>query len=72
MGLKMGKMYNRPKGKEVANARSVDYHDGLIERLKNHDYAVAYLNAALKESAKGDEESQKIFLMALRDIAEAQ
>jgi len=37
-----------------------------------HDEAVAYLNAALEESLKGDEESQQFFLIALRNVAEAQ
>jgi len=53
-------------------ARSKDYQDFLIEQLKDHDEAVAYLNAALQESLKGDEESQQVFLIALRNVAEAQ
>ena len=40
--------------------------------LKDHDEAVAYLNAALEESLKGDEESKQLFLIALRNVAEAQ
>ncbi len=52
-------------------AKSKKYQDWLIEKLKDHDEAVAYLNAALEESLKGDEESQHIFLMALRNVAEA-
>lgn len=52
--------------------RSVSYHDVLIEELKDHDEAVAYLNAALEESLLGDEESQVILLNALRNVAEAQ
>lgn len=51
---------------------SVSYHEGLIKRLKNHDFAIAYLNGALEESLKGDEESQQLFLEALKDVAEAQ
>ena len=47
------------------------YQDWLIERLKDHDEAVAYLNTALEESLKGDEESQHLFLLALRNVAEA-
>ena len=43
-----------------------------IEHLKDHDEAVAYLNAALEESLKGDAESQHLFLTALRNVAEAQ
>ena len=52
--------------------KSRKYQDWLIEKLKEHDEAVAYLNAALEESLKGDEESKDIFLMALRNVAEAQ
>lgn len=52
--------------------RNRKYQDWLIEQLKDHDMAVAYLNDALEESLKGDEESQQLFLMALRDVAEAQ
>jgi probable addiction module antidote protein len=44
----------------------------LIESLKDHDEAVAYLNAALEESLKSDPESQELFLLALRNVAEAQ
>ena len=53
-------------------ARSKKYQDFLIDRLKDHDEVVAYLNAALEESLKGDEESQQVFLIALRNVAEAQ
>ena len=53
-------------------ANNKKYQDFLIEHLKDHDEAVAYLNAALEESLKGDEESQHIFLLALRNVAEAQ
>ena len=53
-------------------ARSKKYQDFLIEELKDHDEAVAYLNAALEESLKGDEESKHLFLLALRNVVEAQ
>ncbi len=53
-------------------ARSRKSQDFLIEHLKDHDEAVAYLNAALEESLKGDEESRHIFLIALRNVVEAQ
>lgn len=52
--------------------RSKNYQKWLIEKLRDHDEAVAYLNAALEESLKGDEESQHLFLTALRNVAEAQ
>ena len=44
---------------------STSYQEGLITDLANPDEAAAYLNAALED---GDKE---VFLMALRDIAEA-
>src|SRR3990167_5229720 len=53
-------------------AKSKNYHEWLLEKLKDHDEAVAYLNAALEESLKGDEESQHLFLIALKNVAEAQ
>ncbi|WP_316358578.1 addiction module antidote protein [Candidatus Neptunichlamydia sp. REUL1] len=53
-------------------AKSRKYQDWLIEKLRDHDEAVAYLNAALEESLKGDEESQHLFLLAVRNVAEAQ
>ena len=52
--------------------RSKKYQDWLIEKLKDHDEAIAYLNIALEESLKGDEESKKLFFIALRNVAEAQ
>lgn len=53
-------------------ARSRKYQDFLLEQLQDHDFAVAYLNEALNESLKGDEESQQLFLVALRNVADAQ
>ncbi|MCB1073408.1 MAG: putative addiction module antidote protein [Chlamydiia bacterium] len=53
-------------------AKSKKYQDWLIEKLRDHDEAVAYLNSALEESLKGDEESQHLFLLAVRNVAEAQ
>jgi probable addiction module antidote protein len=50
----------------------IDYHETLIERLKDHAYAAAYLNAAIEEGLRGDHESQRLFLNALRNVAEAQ
>jgi len=48
------------------------YQDFLLERLRDRKEAVAYLNAALEESLKRDEESQHLFLLALRNVVEAQ
>ncbi|MES2200442.1 MAG: addiction module antidote protein [Chlamydiota bacterium] len=53
-------------------AKNKNYQEWLLEKLKDHDETVSYLNAALEESLKGDEESQHLFLVALRNVAEAQ
>ncbi len=45
--------------------RSRPYKEGLLERLKDPQEAAAYLDAALED---GDIE---VFLLALRDVAEA-
>lgn len=42
------------------------YHAELIENLRNPDEAEEYLNAALEE------EDPELFLVALRNVAEAQ
>lgn len=60
------------KKDESKKLKTRKYEEWLIESLKDHDAAVAYLNAALEESMKGDVESQALFLLALRDVAEAQ
>ena len=59
----------KEKSKDLA---SVDYQEILIESLKDHEHAVAYLNAALEESLKGDAKSQQLLLLALKNVAEAQ
>jgi probable addiction module antidote protein len=53
-------------------AKSRSYQEELIESLKDHDEATAYLNAALEESMNGDAESKELFLRALRNVAESQ
>jgi arginine deiminase len=53
-------------------ARSRNYHDELIKALRNRDEAVAYLNIALEECQKGDEESQELLLKVLCNVVEAQ
>lgn len=47
------------------NQITAKYEEGLKASLANPDEAAAYLNAALEEN------DQEIFLLALRDIAEA-
>ena len=44
---------------------TTSYHEGLIKDLANPEEAAAYLNAALEDG------SQEVFLLALRDIADA-
>ena len=40
------------------------YKEALLRELKDHEYAAEYLTACL-------EESPEVFLLALRDVAEA-
>ncbi len=47
------------------NQITTKYEDGLKASLTDPDEAAAYLNAALEE------DDQDVFLLALRDIAEA-
>jgi len=44
---------------------SVPYDDYLIESLKNQSRAKAYLNAALED------DDPRVFLLALRNVAQA-
>ena len=53
-------------------ARSKKYKELLMQDLQDPKEAIAYLNAALEESQKGDEESQKLLLIALKNVADAQ
>lgn len=48
--------------------RTRDYEKDLIEKLKETEFAVEYLNASLEDSDKGSDER---FLMALRHVASA-
>lgn len=43
-----------------------DYHEYLLEKLQDPKHALAYLNAALLD------EDPRIFLVALKNVAEAQ
>jgi probable addiction module antidote protein len=45
---------------------SAPYDDLLMEMLKDEEWALAYLNAAL------DEQDPRVFLIALRDVTQAQ
>jgi len=44
---------------------TVNYQEGLLERLQDPEYASEYLNEALKKGP------QEIFMLALRDVAKA-
>lgn len=45
-----------------------DYEEGLVEKLKDAEFAAEYLNASLED---GDEGADERFLMALRQVAKA-
>ncbi len=53
------------KAKVFMGSRSVSYHDDLIERLKDPNYRVGYINTALKD---GD---PHILLAVLENCVEA-
>lgn len=48
--------------------RTRDYEEGLIEKLKDAEFAAEYLNASLEDA---DEGADKRFLIALRQVAKA-
>ena len=48
--------------------KSVSYEDGLMERLKDPQYAAGYLETAMNDKESNPEE---LFLIALRDVAKA-
>lgn len=48
------------------NKKYRNYEESLFESLKNHEEAVAYLNAALQD------DDQRVFLLALKDVFKAQ
>jgi len=52
--------------------RSKSYHDELIKDLKNHNEAATYLGGAWEQVLMGEEGAYTLFLIALRNVAEAQ
>ena len=44
------------------------YEEGLLERLRDGEYAAEYLNGVLED--EGDDQQER-FLLALRDVAKA-
>jgi len=57
----IGGNFKMPK----AGIKTDRYRDKLLESLKHHDEAAHYLNACLED------DDPRIFLMALRDVADA-
>lgn len=49
----------------MKRSASVSYKKGLLERLKDPEYSVAYLNACLEDK------DPQVFLLALKDVIEA-
>lgn len=49
----------------MRKSKTPDYHEDLLKRLKDPRRAENYLNAALED------EDKRVFLLALRDVAEA-
>jgi len=52
------------KGEKMSKT-STSYRKGLLKDLKDNEEAAAYLNAALED------ESKEVFMLALRDVADA-
>lgn len=50
-------------------AKSKSYETILLKSLSNPKEALAYLNAALQECTDGSPESQKLLLMALKNVS---
>lgn len=46
-------------------AKFKDYHKNLMQRLKNQELIIAYLNEALAD------EDERVFLLALKDVLKA-
>lgn len=60
----MGRIYE-----VIMPKRTKKYENSLVESLKDPYEAAAYLNAHLEDSEA--EDSEKLFLLALRDVATA-
>ncbi len=52
---------------KTTKKKSKSYHEDVIDMLKDPEEAVGYLKAALEET-----DVPEVFLIALRDVAEAQ
>lgn len=47
------------------------YDNWIVDKLKNNDLAVSYLNAALDESIRDSSRSHYLFLLAIKNVAQA-
>ena len=68
--MKIKKVVKKKQTKKFSP--SVDYHEDLMEFLKDEKNATEYLNIAFEESLNGDEESCHLFLRALKNVVDAQ
>ena len=50
----------------MSKKRLTDYHENLMQRLQDPELALAYLNEAIAD------EDERAFLLALKDVIEAQ
>lgn len=57
------------KSKKFLAENTADFHENLIESLRDPDEAIAYLRVALEEYEQDGD--RKFFLQALRNITEA-
>jgi probable addiction module antidote protein len=64
MTAKTPKKVSRPSSRKVSPIADGDFKSDLLVRLKDREYAAEYLTAAL-------EESESVFLLAVRDVAQA-
>ena len=48
--------------------KSVSYEEGLMERLKDPQYAAGYLETSMNDK---EDNAEELFLIALRDVAKA-
>lgn len=49
-----------------------NFDEYLVEKLRDPKRALSYLNAVLEDCRDGSEESQQLFLLALKAVAQAQ
>lgn len=57
------------KQRKEKKMKNLSYKEHLIEKLKDPEYAAAYLEACLEESIEADD--MGILMLAIRDVVEA-